>query len=149
MIFIASDHAGFELKNKIVGMLTKQGYHIKDLGPYEYDKNDDYPDYAEKLCKELMNTTEGRGILICGTGIGMSITANKFKGVRAALCFDEFTARASREHNDANVLCLGARTIKEDEAIKIVKTWLEAEFSGEARHQRRINKIKNIEERAC
>jgi ribose 5-phosphate isomerase B len=144
MIYIGSDHAGFELKEKIKLFLTKEGYKFEDLGPYEYNPNDDYPDYALKVCKKVLETS-GRGILICGTGQGMDRVANKIPGIYAAVCWNEMTARYAREHENTNVLALGGRTTRSEEAEKIVKVWLETPFKGEEKHLRRINKIKKIE----
>lgn len=138
-IYIASDHAGVEMKKALTMLLTKKGHKIIDLGPNNSDSVD-YPDYAKKLAREVKKHPKAKGILICGTGIGMSMTANKTKGIRAALCFDVNTAKLSREHNDANILCLGARTTKIDLAKKITLAWLSTDFRGE-RHLKRIKKI--------
>ncbi len=135
-IHIASDHAGFELKEVIKKYL---GAEVIDLGTNSTGSVD-YPDFAEKLARNL----EERGILICGTGIGMSIVANKFLGVRAALCHNEFTAEMSRKHNDANVLVLGARVVNKDVALKIVDVWLSTNFEG-GRHAARLEKLRKIE----
>ena len=135
-IAMGCDHGGFVLKNEIVPFLVSAGHEVHDVGCYS-EESVDYPEIADKVCKEL---TEGRsvyGILICGTGIGMSIAANRYRQIRAALCHEAFTARMSREHNDANILCLGARVLGVGIALDIVKTWLEAEFAG-GRHLRRI-----------
>ena len=140
-IAIACDHGGFHLKEHIKKYLTEKGIEIVDHGTYNEDSVD-YPDFAEKLCKDITSGESGaeRGILICGTGIGISIAANKCKGIRAALCADVFSAKMSREHNNANVLSLPARFISVGEAKKIVEAYLDAEFEG-GRHQRRIDKI--------
>lgn len=137
-IYIASDHVGFELKEEIKKHLADR-MEVIDLGTNSAESVD-YPDFAEKLVKNF----EDRGILICGTGIGMSIAANKFPGVRAALCHGEFTAEMSRKHNDTNVLVLGAQVVDTETALKIVKIWLSAEFEG-GRHQRRLDKLYKIE----
>ncbi len=137
-IHIASDHAGFELKEAIKKHLAER-IEVIDLGTNSTESVD-YPDFAEKLARNL----EERGILICGTGIGMSIVANKFPGVRAALCHDEFTAKMSRKHNDANVLVIGSKVVNKDAALKIVDVWLSTEFEG-GRHQRRLDKLYKIE----
>jgi ribose 5-phosphate isomerase B len=142
-IAIASDHAGYELKEKIKKALEQFHIEYEDLGPAGTDSVD-YPDYARPVAEAVQNGF--RGILCCGTGIGMSIAANKFKGVRAALCHDEFTARMCRQHNDANVLILGGRVLKEaGQVAGIVKTWLETAFEG-GRHQRRLDKIREFED---
>ena len=137
-IYIASDHAGVELKEKIVSLINSLGHKAIDLGAKGKERVD-YPNYALSLCKEVLNSND-KGILICGSGIGMSITANKVKGIRAALCRDENESSLSRKHNDSNVLCLGARTTEEGIALKIVKTWCETPFEG-GRHERRVDKI--------
>lgn len=138
-ICIASDHAGFNLKEELIVFLKDQGYEITDLGPFD-DQSVDYPVYAKKLTAELIAHPEQKGILICGTGIGMNIAANRTKGIRAALCYSEETAKLSREHNNANVLCLGARTIDTELAKKITSIWLSTEFSG-GRHETRLKMI--------
>lgn len=142
-IAIASDHAGYPLKEEIKKVLDSLSVEYDDLGPADTDSVD-YPDYARKVAEAVQKGC--RGILCCGTGIGMSIAANKFTGVRAALCSDEFTARMSREHNDANVLALGARVMKDHrEVAGIVKVWLDTKFEG-GRHQRRLDKIRQFEQ---
>lgn len=144
MIAIASDHGGFELKKAIIKHLTERGIENTDFGPYS-DESCDYPDYAKQVAGAIVNGEYDAGILVCGTGIGMSITANKFPGIRAALCGDCFSAQATREHNNANVLCLGARIVGEGLALKIVDTFLDTEFSNDERHIRRIRKIEDGE----
>lgn len=146
-IGIASDHAGFKLKKEISILLKKEGYDIIDFGAFQ-PKRVDYPDYAEKVAKEISAGHIQWGILICGTGIGMAITANKFKDVRAAVCNDPCLAKIARNHNDANILCLGGRIIGEEYAWETIKVFLETPFSG-GRHCRRINKIKKIEKNIC
>ncbi|MDI6860780.1 MAG: ribose 5-phosphate isomerase B [Caldisericia bacterium] len=143
-IAIGSDHAGFELKEEIKKYLCTEHDTI-DVGTNSTESTD-YPDFAKKVCDLILKKEVDLGILICGTGIGMSITANKFKGIYAALCYDKNTASLSRRHNNANVLCIGGRTTKKEDAIEIVKTFLEESFEGE-RHERRLNKIKDIEEK--
>ena len=138
-VVIASDHGGFGLKGHLIAHLLKKGYEVLDMGCYCADRCD-YPDYAKKLCRIVLKQ-KNPGILICGTGIGMSIVANKQKGIRAALCHNTFTAQMAREHNDANVLCLGGRVLKEKEAKKIVDVFLKTDFSNEARHRGRIKKM--------
>ncbi|RLE63589.1 MAG: ribose 5-phosphate isomerase B [Thermoprotei archaeon] len=144
-IGIASDHAGYKLKEYLKKILEKEGHQIVDLGTYNLESVD-YPDYAAKLAELVSKGLVKRGILICGTGIGMSIVANKFPGIRAAVCWSEETAALSRRHNDANILCLGGRILKNEEAAKILRVWLNTEFE-EGRHLRRIEKIKKIEEK--
>ena len=139
MIVIASDHAGVVLKARIVELIGEAGLEVRDLGPGD-TTSVDYPDFAHALAETVAAGEAERGILICGTGIGMSMAANKYEGIRAALCHDEYTARLSREHNDANVLCLGDRVIGKGVAEGIVKIWLSTTFSG-GRHQIRIDKF--------
>lgn len=138
-IIIASDHGGFELKEKIIAYLNENNYEVEDLGTNSKDSCD-YPIYAKKLCKELLENNIKKGILVCGTGLGMQITANKFKGIRAVCVSDTYSAKMSREHNDSNVLCLGARVLGEGLAKDIIDVWLKTDFLGE-RHQRRVDMI--------
>ncbi|MDC4203040.1 MAG: ribose 5-phosphate isomerase B [Candidatus Manganitrophus sp.] len=140
---IASDHAGFGLKNRILRYLSEKKVDAVDFGADGRDSVD-YPDYAIQVAESVSKGRLDRGILICGTGIGMSITANKFPGVRAALCHNAVTAEASRRHNDANVLVLGERVLDEETAVQIVRIWLETDFEA-GRHQRRLDKIRAIE----
>ena len=140
MIALGSDHGGFELKKEIAAHLEKRGLAYKDLGTYSPDSCD-YPVYAKAVARAVASGECDRGILICGTGIGVSITANKFRGIRAALCGDCFSAEATRLHNDANVLTLGARVTGPGLALKIVDTFLDTPFSGDERHKRRISMI--------
>lgn len=143
MIAIASDHGGFDLKSYVVKYLSDNGFQFEDLGTFNTDSVD-YPDYAVKVAEGVAQGRYEKGIVICGTGIGISIAANKIHGIRAALCTDSYMARMSREHNDANVLALGGRVIGPELALDIVKTWLETEFLG-GKHKRRIDKIAEIE----
>lgn len=147
-IFLGADHAGFRLKEEIKKFLDKLGHKYIDLGVYTDKNNSDYPETALKVAQKVAKYN-GKGILMCGTGIGEAIVANKVKGIRAANCFNEYTARMSREHNNANVLCLGARVVSRDLAKKIAKVWLKTGFSNEARHRRRINQISGIEQNLC
>lgn len=142
-LLIGSDHGGIHLKEYLKKYLTDKGYEITDVGTYTEDSCD-YPDYAAKLCAELLKGTTNKGILICGTGIGISIAANKCKGIRAAVCNDVYSAKMSREHNDANVLCMGERIVGVGVAELIVDTWLKTDFSG-GRHARRVDKIMALE----
>ena len=143
MIVIGSDHGGYELKTYIIKYIKKNNIEYKDVGCYSEDSVD-YPDIAEKLCKEITGGNAERGILICGTGIGISIAANKIKGIRAAVCTDEYCARMCRHHNNANVLCLGGRVVGRELALSITETYLNGEFEG-GRHQNRIDKIHALE----
>jgi ribose 5-phosphate isomerase B len=147
MIALGSDHAGVQLKAAIVDHLRQLGQEVEDLGTHD-ESPCDYPDYAEKVGRAVTGGRAERGVLICGTGVGISISANKIPGVRAALCGDTFSARMSREHNDANVLCLGARVVGIGLALDIVSTWLGATFEG-GRHQRRLDKIRALERGAA
>ncbi|MGX7091144.1 ribose 5-phosphate isomerase B [Hutsoniella sourekii] len=140
-IAIGADHGGFELKNKIIDHL-KADYEVMDFGPNS-SESVDYPDFAVKVTSSIQNSEADLGILICGTGVGMSIAANKQKGIRAALVGDVFTAQATREHNNSNVLCLGARVTGDMLALMIVDTWLGAEFQG-GRHAKRLEKLENL-----
>ena len=140
MIGIASDHGGFSLKQEIISFFKEQNIDFIDFGPYS--KNSvDYPIYAKKVTDSILTKQIDTGILICGTGIGMSICANKVKGIRAALCHDVFSAKATREHNDANVLVMGERVIGFGLALEIVKEFFNTDFSNENRHIKRINMI--------
>lgn len=141
-IAIASDHAGYPLKTSILAFLESQGYEVLDLGTNSTESCD-YPVFGEKLGRAVAAGTVERGILICGTGVGIGIAANKVPGVRCVTCSDVYTAEMSREHNDANVLSLGARVIGLGLAEKIVKTWLETEFIGD-RHARRVAMLNQI-----
>lgn len=143
-IALGSDHAGFELKKLIMMYLKSENIDFDDLGPYD-DSPVDYPLYAERVSKSIMNEVTTMGILICGTGVGMSIAANKIAGIRAALCADTFTARLTRQHNDSNILVLGARVVDTDTALDITKTFINTEFPTEERNVRRINLIKELE----
>ena len=142
-IAIASDHAGVTLKAELVAELKKLGHEPLDLGPAD-TTSVDYPDYAVKACAEITSGRAPLAVLICGTGIGMSITANKVHGIRAALCHTEFEARATRQHNDANVLCLGSRVTGGAVAIEIMKAFVAGSFEG-GRHAARVGKITSLE----
>ena len=140
-VAIGCDHKGLDIKQFIMGLVTEAGHRYEDFGCYNTDPVD-YPDIAKKVAEAVARGDFERGILICNTGIGMSIAANKVKGIRAALCHDAFSARRARQHNDANVLCLGAE--REDQISEVVETFLTCEFEG-GRHQRRLDKIKDME----
>lgn len=142
-IGIGSDHGGFELKEYIKEYLKDNNIEFVDYGTNSPDSVD-YPDYGRKVSEAVVASEVDRAIVICGTGIGISIACNKVKGIRCALCSDTYSARMSREHNNANILALGGRVVGKDLAIEIVKTWLESEFAG-GRHERRVNKISEIE----
>jgi ribose 5-phosphate isomerase B len=142
-ICLAADHGGFQLKAHLIQYLEAQGYTIKDLGTHEPEVSVDYPDYARKMARAVLSEAGRLGILICGTGIGMSIAANRYQGVRAALCHDEYTAKMARQHNNANVLVLGGRVLSPDCAEKIVSVWLKEDYEG-GRHDRRLAGIENL-----
>ena len=142
-IVMASDHAGFYLKNTLVEQLKNDGYDVEDAGTYSKDSCD-YPVFAEKACRYMLDGKAELCILVCGTGIGMSMAANKVKGIRAACCSDTYSAKYTRLHNDANVLCMGARVVGEGLAYEIAKVFLETEFEG-GKHLRRVNMISDIE----
>ncbi len=143
IIALGCDHGGLEHKNAIMEHLTERGFEVKDYGIYE-QVSVDYPDIASKLCDGIIKKEAQLGILVCGTGIGMSIAANKFKGIRAAACSEHFSAKYTRLHNDSNVLCLGGRVIGVGTAIELADIFVETQFEG-GRHQTRINKITEIE----
>ena len=140
MIALGCDHGGFELMQEVKKHLDEQKIAYKDFGTYD-TKSTDYPIYAKKVVKSILSGESEKGILICGTGIGISITANRYKGIRAALCSDCYSAQKTREHNDANVLTLGGRVIGPELALMIADIFLDTPFSGEERHKRRIEKL--------
>ena len=141
-ICIASDHAGFELKAKVIALLHDLSYEVKDFGPNTLESVD-YPDYAKKVATSISSNECQMGVLICGTGLGMSYTANRFKGIRAALCTNEFMARMAKEHNDANILVLGARVVGLDLALSITQVFFSTEFSRNERHVKRVKGIES------
>ncbi len=145
-VAIGADHGGFLLKNELVERLCKQ-YDIQDLGAHKFDSDDDYPDFAEAVANAVASGKAKRGILVCGSGAGACIAANKVTGVRACLCQDTYSARQGVEHDDMNVLCLGARVIGIELANELATAFLNARFSKEERHQRRLNKVKAIEQK--
>lgn len=143
MLAIGSDHGGYELKEHIKKYLTEKGVEYKDFGCYD-ESSVDYPDIAEVLCKSINDGECENGILVCGTGIGISIAANKIDGIRAAHCHDVYSAEMTKRHNNANVICMGGRVVGRELAFKIIDAWLGAEFEG-GRHQTRIDKIHELE----
>ncbi len=143
-IYLASDHAGFELKNHLIGFLNTQGYTAIDKGPFSHDPNDDYPDYVSLVAEEILKEpNDTRGIVIGGSGQGEAIAVNRLKGIRAAVYYggNEKVVKTSREHNNSNILSLGARFLTSEEAEKVVKLWLETAYSEDERHVRRLKKI--------
>ena len=138
-ICISSDHAGYKLKEQIKTYLIKKEIPLIDLGPFEI-KSVDYPDYAKKIARRVVKKRSDVGILVCGSGTGMAISANKTKGIRAAVCYNAKSTRLSRQHNNANIIALGSRLIKKNEAMKLIKIFLNTKFQG-GRHLRRVKKI--------
>jgi RpiB/LacA/LacB family sugar-phosphate isomerase len=145
-IGLAADHAGFELKQNLTEHLAKADHEIVDLGAHEYRPDDDYPDYAKAIGSAVQRSQIDRGILICGSGVGASIAANKLAGVRAGICHDTYSARQGVEHDDMNVLVLGSRVVGIELARDLVKTFIAARFSGDDRHLRRLKKVKALEQ---
>ena len=143
---MGSDHAGYSLKEAVIRFLRSEHADYRDFGAPSAERVD-YPDIGAEVAEAVANGEFDRGILVCGTGIGMSITANKVPGIRAALCADSYCAKMSRKHNDANVLALGSRITNEKTALDIVRTWLETDYPGAARHANRIAKIREVEEK--
>ena len=143
-IAIGCDHAGFPLKARIVGVVQAAGHVVVDCGT-DSTCSVDYPDYARKVSLEILNGKADRAILLCGSGVGISVAANKIPGIRAGVCHDGYSAHQGVEHDDMNVLCLGSRIIGEELAVDLVKTFLSAQFTEEERHQRRLNKVLEIE----
>jgi len=139
-IALGSDHAGYRLKEEVAALLRSEGYNFRDFGAFS-DEPSDYPDIGRQVAEAVAGGEFDRGILVCGTGVGMSIVANKVRGIRAAVCSHEYTARISRRHNDANVLALGGRTLGPELAKEIVRVWLATEFDPQERHVRRVGKI--------
>lgn len=145
-LVIASDHAGFDYKNVLLKDIEQQGYEVADLGTFSKEAVD-YPDSATVVANAIINKTAERGIIICGSGIGVSVAANKFKGIRAGVCHDTYSAHQSVEHDDVNVLCIGQRIIGIELARDIIFTFLKAEYTHDPRHQKRLDKIGDIESR--
>jgi RpiB/LacA/LacB family sugar-phosphate isomerase len=145
-VVIASDHAGFDLKAVLAGTIRELGHEVNDVGTFNTDPVD-YPDYAEAIGNEILAGNADRGVLICGSGVGASVAANKIPGIRAGLTHDEYSAHQGVEHDDMNVLVLGARVVGVEVSRELVERFLQASFSGEERHRRRLAKIKAIEER--
>ena len=140
MIAVGSDHAGYTLKGELIRHLQERGEQVTDFGT-DSEQSCDYPDFAKKVAREVASGRAEKGLLVCGTGIGMSIAANKVKGIRAAVLSDEFSAEATRSHNDANILCLGARVIDTEKAIRLLDIFLDTPFSQGENHIRRIGKL--------
>lgn len=145
-VAIAADHGGFALKNELVAQLSSK-YDIKDLGAHKFDPEDDYPDFAEILAQAVVSGGARRGVLVCGSGVGACIAANKVPGIRACLCHDTYSAHQGVEHDDMNVLCLGARVVGIELALELVTAFLEASLTHEQPYQRRLEKIMAMERR--
>jgi ribose 5-phosphate isomerase B len=143
-IYLASDHAGFELKSQLREHLFHQGYEVEDLGPQALDREDDYPVKAYELATKVLGEDEAKGILICGSGQGMAMAANRVGGIRAAVIWSQEGAKETRQDNDSNVLSLPSRMIGAEEALSIADTWLTTDFSGEERHLRRIKELEDL-----
>ena len=144
-ISVAADHNGYELKNEITEILKRDGHDVIDMGPHDLDPLDDYPDYAKPLAESVSSGETERGIMICGSGVGASVAANKVKGVRAAVCHDIYSAHQGVEHDDMNVLCLGSRIVGAEVVQELVSAFISAEYTNEERHARRLNKVIEME----
>ena len=144
-IAVAADHAGYPLKQVIVSDLRAAGHDITDLGTHDPNQPDDYPDFARLACEAIRHGNAERAVVVCGSGVGVTIVANKFPGIRAGLCHDYYSAHQGVEHDDMNVLCLGARIIGQEVAREIVQTFLTARYTAEERHARRLQKVQEIE----
>lgn len=142
---IGADHGGINLKSAIMGFLASRGHQVVDFGAYKMEPEDDYPDFSAAVARAVQSGQAERGILICGSGVGASVAANKFTDIRAAVCHDTFSAHQGVEDDDMNVLCLGARIIGEEAAKEVVERFVGAKFSGAPRHLRRLNKVKEME----
>ena len=144
-ISLAADHNGFDLKREISDQLENEGHEVIDVGPHSHDPLDDYPDYAKKLADSVSRGESLRGIMICGSGVGASVASNKVKGIRAAVCHDIYSAHQGVEHDDMNVLCLGSRIVGSEVARELVRAFITAEYTREERHQRRLDKVLDME----
>jgi ribose 5-phosphate isomerase B len=144
-ISVAADHNGYELKNEISEILKRAGHDVIDIGPHSLDPLDDYPDYAKPLAESVSSGETNRGIMVCGSGVGASVAANKIKGVRAAVCHDIYSAHQGVEHDNMNVLCLGSRIVGIEVVRELVSAFISAEYTNEERHARRLNKVIEME----
>lgn len=144
-ISVAADHNGYELKNEISEILKRDGHDVIDMGPHSLDLLDDYPDYAKPLAESVSSGETERGIMVCGSGVGASVAANKVKGVRAAVCHDIYSAHQGVEHDDMNVLCLGSRIVGTEVVRELVSAFISAEYTNEERHARRLTKVIEME----
>lgn len=148
-IALAGDHAGLEMKNTVAAWLREWGHDVADLGAHSYDASDDYPDFACAVAEAVAARRAERGVVVCGSGVGASIAANKVRGVRAGMCHDTYSAHQGVEHDDMNVICLGGRVIGVEVAREVLRAFLEARFTGEERHVRRLKKVLAIEARGA
>jgi ribose 5-phosphate isomerase B len=148
-IAVGADHAGVPLNELVIAELRKLGHEVLDKGTHDGTKPDDYPDYADSVSGEVVSGECERGILVCGSGVGVSVAANKVRGIRAALCHDTYSAHQGVEHDNMNVLCLGARVVGPELMLDLVRAFMGARFSGEERHVRRLAKVSAMEERFC
>ncbi len=144
-ISVAADHNGYELKNEITEILKRDGHDVIDMGPHDLDPLDDYPDYAKPLAESVSSGETERGIMVCGSGVGASVAANKVKGVRAAVCHDIYSAHQGVEHDNMNVLCLGSRIVGTEVVRELVSAFISAEYTNEERHARRLTKVIEME----
>ena len=144
-VAFTADHRGLELKNRLMQRIAGQGHEITDLGAFQHDANDDYPDFAALAAKAISSGQAARCVAVCGSGVGLAVAANKHRGVRAAVCHDAYSAKQGVEHDDMNVLCLGAVIVGEELALVLVETFLEARFNGGAKFQRRLNKVLELD----
>ena len=144
-IAIGADHAGYELKAPLTELLEGLGHEVTDVGAYSVDPSDDYPDFAKALAERVASRQAERGVIVCGSGVGASVAANKVRGVRASVCHDTYSAHQGVEHDDMNVLCLGARIVGEELARELVTAFVAATFSGDERHRRRLDKVLAME----
>jgi ribose 5-phosphate isomerase B len=146
-LVVAADHGGVPLNEVVIEELRRLGHDVLDLGGHDANNGDDYPDYAEALGRKIASGEYERGVLICGSGVGASVAANKIRGVRAGLCHDTYSAHQGVEHDNCNVLCLGARVIGNELALELVRAFIGAKFTGETRHKRRLEKVLAIEKK--
>ncbi len=146
MLYIGADHRGFELKEELKRRLESDGLEVEDLGNEEFDPADDYVDFAKAVAQMVANDSDSKGILICGSGVGVDMAANKVRGARSCLVFDQKRAIQSREHEDANIICLASDILIADDAYEMIKAFIQTPFSGEERHVRRLNKLKELDQ---
>ena len=144
-IAVGFDHGGYNLKETICALIKSSGNEVVDMGAYTLDSDDDYPDFAIKVAEEVASSNVSRGIIVCGSGVGASIAANKIKGVRASVCHDLYSAQQGVEHDDMNILCIGALVVEKNLALELASNFINAKFSGKERHIRRLNKVFELE----